>query len=100
MREAHQAGALQPAVLVSHEADREPVLDGRDPAAPVAWGATPEALAAPDWRVRMRSGEASRAASTWCCGAGDPNTRRNSRSSTTKGGWGEGAWIRSGPETS
>ena len=58
VREANQAGALQPTVLVSYEADLEPVLDGRDPAALAAWDATPEMLAAPDWRVRMRSGEA------------------------------------------
>ena len=58
VREANQAGALQPTVLVSYEADLEPVLDGRDPAALAEWDATPETLAAPDWRVRMRSGEA------------------------------------------
>lgn len=30
VREANQVGALQPTVLVSYEADLEPVLDGRD----------------------------------------------------------------------
>ena len=58
VREADQASALQPTVLVSHEADLEPVLDGRDVVALAAWDVTPEMLAAPDWRVRMRSGEA------------------------------------------
>ena len=33
VREANQAGALQPTVLVSYKANLEPVLDGRDPAA-------------------------------------------------------------------
>ena len=58
MREADRAGALQPTVLASYEADLEPVLDGRDPAALAEWDATSETPAAPDWRVRMRSGEA------------------------------------------
>ena len=120
MREANQAGALQPTVLASYEVDLEPVLDGREPAALAEWDATPETPAAPDWRVRMRSGEAptrrlarrlieagvagllvpghargAEGASTSWRGAGGRSAPRGSRSSTTRGGCVEGPSARS-----
>ena len=54
IRESNQIGTLQPTTLVSYEADIGPVFDGSDPTALGQYGMTPEALAADDWRIRMR----------------------------------------------
>ncbi len=54
VREANQVGRLQPTTLVSHEAEIESILDGRDAAALAAFEASPEALAADDWRDAIR----------------------------------------------
>lgn len=59
IRESHQVGTLQPTTLVSYEADIEPIFDATDAAALACIDLTPEALAADDWRMRMREeGEA------------------------------------------
>lgn len=54
VREANQIGTLQPTTLVSYDADIDPVFDATDAAALGRYGMTLEALAADDWRVRMR----------------------------------------------
>ena len=54
IREANQVGTLQPTTLVACEADIGPLLDATDAAALAPFGATPDDLAADDWRVRMR----------------------------------------------
>ncbi len=59
LREANQAGSLQPTVLVSYEAEIESVFDSRDIAALAAEGLDPAALADPGWRDRMRAGRAA-----------------------------------------
>ncbi|MDH4441490.1 MAG: RES domain-containing protein [Rhizobium sp.] len=60
LREANQAGSLQPTTLISYEADIEHVFDTRDPAALLAQGMTPSSLADPTWRDQMKTtGEAS-----------------------------------------
>ena len=58
LREANQAGSLQPTVLVSYHADIENIFDSRDTAALAAYGMDADALANPAWRDRMRAGEA------------------------------------------
>lgn len=59
LREANQAGSLQPTTLVSYDADIEMIFDTRDDAALAAEGLDRQALADPAWRDRMRShGEA------------------------------------------
>lgn len=59
LREASQAGSLQPTTLVSYDADMERVFDARDDAALTAYGFDPPALADPSWHDRMRKdGEA------------------------------------------
>lgn len=54
LREANQAGSLQPTTLVSYEADVENVFDSRDEGALEALGVTSATLADPAWRDRMR----------------------------------------------
>ncbi len=56
VHEANQAGSLQPTVLVSYEADVEPILDGLSPEALAPFGATPATLADPAWRQRLLKG--------------------------------------------
>lgn len=58
LREANQAGNLQPTVLVAYEADIARVFDGRDGAALAGEGMDAAALAAPGWRDEMRLGRA------------------------------------------
>lgn len=57
VREVSQIGQpLQPTILVSFQADIDPVFDATDPAALAGQGATPEMLAANDWRIHMAEG--------------------------------------------
>lgn len=58
LREANQAGHLQPTVLVSYSADLGPVFDTRDTRAMDMRGVTARALADPGWRVAMLEGRA------------------------------------------
>jgi len=59
LREANQAGSLQPTTLVSYDADIERVFDCRDEAALLAEGMTMPMLAGSTWRDQMKaSGEA------------------------------------------
>jgi RES domain-containing protein len=59
LREANQAGNLQPTTLVSYDAEVENVFDSRDEAALKAHGMDPAMLADTTWRDRMKSdGEA------------------------------------------
>ena len=59
LREANQAGSLQPTTLVSYEADLSPVFDSRDADALAAYDMDAQALADPGWRDAMRdNGEA------------------------------------------
>ena len=59
LREANQAGSLQPTVLVRYDADLSPVFDSRDADALAAYGMEAQALADPGWRDAMRgTGEA------------------------------------------
>ena len=59
LREANQAGSLQPTTLVSYDADIENVFDTRDVAALAAEGVDAAHLADPSWRDQMKtSGEA------------------------------------------
>lgn len=60
IREANQAGTLQPTVLVAILADTEPVFDARDPELLAAEGLTPGDLARDDWRDLMARGKAVR----------------------------------------
>ena len=55
IKEANQAGSLQPTILVSYEADIENVFDGRDEAALKPFGMCPGDLADPGWRDRMKA---------------------------------------------
>ena len=57
LREANQAGDLQPTVLVAYDAAIERVFDSRDPSAVAGAGLAPDALAASDWREAMRGGK-------------------------------------------
>jgi RES domain-containing protein len=50
VREANQAGSLQPTTLVSYDAEIEGVFDTRDETALQAEGMDPAALAATTWR--------------------------------------------------
>ncbi|RFC65902.1 MULTISPECIES: RES family NAD+ phosphorylase [Mesorhizobium] len=60
LREANQAGSLQPTTLVSYDASIEGVFDSQDPSALAEWKMDPAALADRSWRDQMRSqGEAS-----------------------------------------
>lgn len=59
LREANQAGSLQPTTLVSYDADIERVFDSRDNAALHAEGIEEAALADTTWRDQMKTtGEA------------------------------------------
>lgn len=59
LREANQAGSLQPTRLVSYDADIEGVFDSRDDAALKAEGMDAAALADGRWRDQMKAtGEA------------------------------------------
>ena len=59
LREANQAGSLQPTMLVSYEAEIENIFDCRDEEALRAEAMDGEALADHSWREQMReSGEA------------------------------------------
>jgi RES domain-containing protein len=59
IREANQAGSLQPTTLVSYHADIDHVFDCRDEAALRAEGMSPAALADTGWRDAMKvQGEA------------------------------------------
>jgi RES domain-containing protein len=59
LREANQAGSLQPTTLVSYDAEFDRVFDSRDAAALSANGMDPAGLADKTWRDQMRSaGEA------------------------------------------
>lgn len=54
IREANQAGSLQPTMLVCYDADIERVFDGRDEAALAPFGMSAVGLADPGWRDRMK----------------------------------------------
>lgn len=55
VREVSQVGRpLQPTLLVTYAVDVAPVFDAGDPDALAGQGMTPAALAADDWRLRMR----------------------------------------------
>jgi RES domain-containing protein len=59
LREANQAGSLQPTTLVSYDADIERVFDSRDEAALRAKGMDGAALSDATWRDQMKTaGEA------------------------------------------
>lgn len=59
LREANQAGSLQPTTLVAYDADIERVFDGRDDAGLRAEGIDAAELADPTWRDQMKAtGEA------------------------------------------
>lgn len=59
LREANQAGSLQPTTLVSYEAEIENVFDGRDEAALKAEGMGAASLADASWRDQVKvAGEA------------------------------------------
>jgi RES domain-containing protein len=59
LREANQAGSLQPTTLISYDADIARVFDSRDVAALGAEGMNPSSLADPSWRDEMKAkGEA------------------------------------------
>jgi len=55
LREANQAGSLQPTTLVSYDADIERVFDSRDDAALRAEQIDPASLADPTWRDQMKA---------------------------------------------
>ena len=54
IKEANQAGTLQPTTLVSYEADIETVFDSRDEAALEPFGMSAAGLADPSWRDQMK----------------------------------------------
>lgn len=54
LREANQAGHLQPTTLVCYEADIDPVFDTRDLTALRQYGMDEAALADSGWRTAMR----------------------------------------------
>lgn len=57
VREVSQIGQpLQPTILVSFQADVEPIFDATDPIALAGQGTTAAALAANDWRTHMAAG--------------------------------------------
>ncbi len=59
LREANQAGSLQPTTLVSYDADIERVFDSQDDTALRTEGMDAAALADPTWRDQMKAtGEA------------------------------------------
>lgn len=56
LREANQAGSLQPTVLVSYNADLGPIFDTRDAGELQRRGMSESALADPGWRTKMLDG--------------------------------------------
>ncbi len=59
LREANQAGSLQPTTLISYDADIARVFDCGNHAALPAWGMNASSLADPGWRDQMKTnGEA------------------------------------------
>lgn len=58
LREANQAGSLQPTVLVSYSADLGPVFDTRDADQLARRGMSESALADSGWRMKMLEGRA------------------------------------------
>jgi RES domain-containing protein len=54
IREAQQAGPLQPVTLVAYRAELDPVLDGTDPVQLAAYDTTRADLAQDGWRERAR----------------------------------------------
>ncbi|MFV0243599.1 MAG: RES family NAD+ phosphorylase [Qingshengfaniella sp.] len=56
VREANQAGSLQPTVLVSYRADLGPVFDTRDTVQLTRHEQTAQTLADPGWRLTMLAG--------------------------------------------
>jgi len=54
IREANQAGSLQPTTLISLEAELDPIFDAEDPAELAAKGIGHAMLAQGDWRLQMR----------------------------------------------
>lgn len=59
LREANQAGSLQPTTLVSYDAEIEDIFDSRDEKALRGEGMDSAALADPSWRDHMKAkGEA------------------------------------------
>jgi RES domain-containing protein len=56
LREANQAGSLQPTVLLSYRADLGPIFDTRDPKALERRGVSAQTLADPGWRAAMLDG--------------------------------------------
>ena len=57
LREANQAGSLQPTMLVSYAADLGPIFDTRDQEGLNRYGATEAMLADPAWRMKMLEGQ-------------------------------------------
>ncbi|MHA6326350.1 RES family NAD+ phosphorylase [Roseivivax sp. CAU 1753] len=57
LREANQAGSLQPTVLVSYTADLGPVFDTRNGQELARRGMSEHALADPGWRMKMLDGQ-------------------------------------------
>jgi RES domain-containing protein len=53
LREANQAGSLQPTTLVSYDADFEPLFDTRDPNLLEKHQITPQELSNTTWRDEM-----------------------------------------------
>lgn len=53
LREANQAGHLQPTILVSYDADLGPIFDTRDSAELAMRGVSAQTLADPGWRSAM-----------------------------------------------
>ncbi|TYB85358.1 RES family NAD+ phosphorylase [Oceaniovalibus sp. ACAM 378] len=56
LREANQAGSLQPTVLVSYRADLGPIFDTRDQSEMSRYPMSGEALSDPGWRSAMLDG--------------------------------------------
>jgi RES domain-containing protein len=56
VREANQAGNLQPTTLVCYEAEIQRIFDTRDLGALITEGITPNELAADTWRDDMKRG--------------------------------------------
>jgi RES domain-containing protein len=53
LREANQAGALQPTLLLAYDADIRPVFDASDAGAVSAFGMSGDDLGASGWRDEM-----------------------------------------------
>lgn len=57
LREANQAGSLQPTVLVSYRADISPIFDTRNATDLARHKLSPVVLADPGWRAKMLGGQ-------------------------------------------